>query len=112
MQTESTWRLHWNEALKPRRGRHRRVYPVKVWAFAEANPFSDSSGNWSLGVEQAASVLDSISVSQSAGSVEQRDAAHSDIPSTLRPLVVTDPPYYDNIGYAALSDFFYVWLRR
>ncbi len=83
-----------------------------VWDFAEANPFSDSSGNWSLGVEQAASVLNSISPSRFSGNVEQRDAAKVVNPVSRSLLVVTDPPYYDNIGYASLSDFFYVWLRH
>jgi len=83
-----------------------------VWDFAEANPFSDSSGNWSLGVEQAVSVLDSFTSHQSAGHVEQCDATQAAIPTERRPLILTDPPYYDNIGYAALSDFFYVWLRH
>jgi putative DNA methylase len=82
-----------------------------TWDFAEANPFSGSTGNWMLGVEQAADALDSLPPSTPPGVVAQADAA-ADVPTPAPPLVVTDPPYYDNIGYAALSDFFYVWLRR
>lgn len=83
-----------------------------VWDFAEANPFSNSSGNWSLGVEQASSMLEALNVSTHAGTVQQLDAAKASPQTEGAPLVLTDPPYYDNIGYANLSDFFYVWLRR
>jgi len=80
-----------------------------VWDFAEANPFSSSSGNFMLGIEQSAQMLESAPATIS-GVVEQRDAAN--IPVDVIPVISTDPPYYDNIGYADLSDFFYVWLRR
>ena len=86
----------------------RQAIPM-VWDFTEANPISDSSGNVLLGIEQAAKVIDSVGVG-SSGSASQIDAATQ---STSQDKVVsTDPPYYDNIGYADLSDFFYVWLRN
>ena len=80
-----------------------------VWDFAEANPLSDSSGNLQLGVEQAANLLLNLGLGKQGSSI-QADAT-SQIASTGR-IVSTDPPYYDNISYADLSDFFYVWLRR
>ncbi len=83
-----------------------------VWDFAEANPFSDSSGNWTLGIEQAASGLDSLFATVALGQVSQLDATQHPMSGMSRPVISTDPPYYDNIGYANLSDFFYVWLRR
>jgi putative DNA methylase len=83
-----------------------------VWDFAEANPFSDSSGNWMLGVEQAASGLDNLFPNVLVGQVSQLDATQHPMNCIRSPLLSTDPPYYDNIGYANLSDFFYVWLRR
>lgn len=83
-----------------------------VWDFAEANPFSDSSGNWSLGVEQAASGIENLFPTVHPGSVTQVDATQHPMSFDGQPLISTDPPYYDNIGYANLSDFFYVWLRR
>ena len=83
-----------------------------VWDFTEANPFSDSSGNWTLGVEQAASGIENLFPNVIAGSVLQLDATQHPMSFEGRPLISTDPPYYDNIGYANLSDFFYVWLRR
>lgn len=79
------------------------------WNFAEANPFSDSTGSWSGSLEWVPAVIETLPASGTA-IVSQRDAAS--IAPTERALIATDPPYYDNIGYAALSDFFYVWLRR
>ena len=86
----------------------RQALPM-VWDFAEANPISDSSGNILLGIEQASKMLESLGIG-AGGSVSQTDAAAQT--TSIDKLVSTDPPYYDNIGYADLSDFFYVWLRR
>lgn len=82
-----------------------------VWDFTEANPFSDSSGNWMLGVEQAAQVLENLCITGPVGNARQANATSE---STYQHGFVcqTDPPYYDNIGYANLADFFYVWLRH
>ena len=85
------------------------VLPM-TWDYTEANPFSDSSGNWMLGIEQAAKAVASVPA-EGSGHAFQADAAQPHRP--LRPwLVSTDPPYYDNVPYADLSDFFYVWLRK
>ena len=85
----------------------RQAIPMN-WDLAEANPFSDSTGNWSAMVDFVHKALRETPAVGS-GIVQQRDASASG-PS---PAVVScDPPYYDNIGYADLSDFFYVWLRR
>ncbi len=81
-----------------------------VWDYTEANPFSGSSGNWLLGVEQAAKSLEAAPAGRKA-QVLQRDAMS--LTDDCKHFVVsTDPPYYDNVPYADLSDFFYVWLRR
>ena len=80
-----------------------------VWDYCEANPFSDSSGNWDLGIQQAFKMLLALGVGL-PGAAAQSDA--SDQTLTNGRVVSTDPPYYDNIPYADLSDFFYVWLRR
>src|SRR5579875_1802471 len=87
----------------------RQAIPM-VWDFAEANPFSDAGGNASTFVERAADTLEFL-IGGSEGFAKQLDAtaAINGVPS---PVVSTDPPYHDNIGYADLSDFFYVWLRR
>src|SRR5579875_3098630 len=87
----------------------RQAIPM-VWDFAEANPFSDAGGNASTFVERAADTLEFL-IGGSEGFAKQLDAtaAINGVPS---PVVSTDPPYHDNIGYADLSDFFYVCLRR
>ena len=88
----------------------RQALPM-VWDFAEANPFSASTGNFMLGIEQAVDSLENApSPIVGGGFAKQGDAA--EIRADTRWLISTDPPYYDNIGYADLSDFFYVWLRH
>jgi putative DNA methylase len=86
----------------------RQTVPI-VWDYAEANPLSGSSGNVLLGVEQASRMLQALGMGLQ-GSASQADAATQT--ASADKVVSTDPPYYDNIGYADLSDFFYVWLRR
>ncbi len=84
----------------------RQALPM-TWKFAEANPFSE---NWMKQVQLVAKVIEKLPVSANSGEVYQTDAAVT-IHAADNPIIVTDPPYYDNIGYADLSDFFYVWLR-
>ena len=86
----------------------RQALPM-VWDFAEANPFSDVGGSLGTALDKGAMAIDAFPASASASAV-QSDAS-SQTQSRDR-VVSTDPPYYDNIGYADLSDFFYVWLRR
>jgi putative DNA methylase len=80
-----------------------------TWDFAEANPLGDASGNYRSGADLVAKALSACSCATS-GSAQQNDAATQSV-STGK-VVSIDPPYYDNIGYADLSDFFYIWLRR
>ena len=94
------------EALRNTFGRQ--AIPM-VWDFAEGNPFSESSGNWLNNVEWGVKAIEKLPALV-VGRVAQSDA-HTQ-PLSADKLVSTDPPYYDNIGYADLSDFFYVWLRR
>lgn len=83
----------------------RQAIPM-VWDFAEANPL-DGSLSITSTIEWPASVIESLGIS---GIAQQDDAQTQEI--TNGKIVSTDPPYYDNIGYADLSDFFYVWLRK
>jgi len=94
------------EALRNTFGRQ--AIPM-AWDFAEGNPFSDSSGNWTFNIEWGVKAVQLFPAIQS-GNVSQQDAQTQKI--SQNKLISTDPPYYDNIGYADLSDFFYVWLRR
>jgi putative DNA methylase len=80
-----------------------------TWEFGEGNVFCMSSGTWSPSVEWVSKAIDFMPA-KASGIAVQKDAA-SQVVSHYR-IVSTDPPYYDNIGYADLSDFFYVWLRR
>jgi putative DNA methylase len=86
----------------------RQAIPM-VWDHAEANPFSKSGGNFDKNLSYVAKGIEYL-LGRTPGLAGQVDAATSTASS--RKLVSTDPPYYDNIGYADLSDYFYVWLRR
>ena len=88
----------------------RQAIPM-VWDYAETNPFSDSTGNWMACVDWVWKVLESSPMSGAQVTVIQRDAAGEESLGNDA-VLATDPPYYDNIGYADLSDFFYVWQRR
>jgi putative DNA methylase len=82
-----------------------------IWDYTEANPFCSSSGNFLLGVDQVAKNVDSAPKNVGSGYVNELNASKNTYP--IRPIVIsTDPPYYDNIGYGDISDFFYVWLRK
>ena len=86
----------------------RQAIPM-VWDFAEANVLSESTGGFLSCVEQVARVIANLP-GTSIGLSAQADAQTQEI--SRNKVVSTDPPYYDNIGYADLSDFFYVWMRR
>ncbi|AWB83178.1 DUF1156 domain-containing protein [Corynebacterium liangguodongii] len=85
----------------------RQAIPM-VWDFADVNPFSGSSGGFLGNVEWVAEAIQHVSA-QSPGFAVQANAVEEDYSGMV---ISTDPPYYDNIGYSDLSDYFYVWLRR
>jgi putative DNA methylase len=86
----------------------RQAIPM-TWDYAETNPLAGAGGDIRGTIESLCEVLDKLTPGP-IGSAEQRDAVEQLISSNR--FVSTDPPYYDNIGYADLSDFFYLWLRR
>ena len=100
----------WNSTNSQMRGVFARQAIPMVWDFAESNPFCKSSGSFYNLHERQIKGFQAIPASQSA-EVSQVDAA-SEIWNLKVPLISTDPPYYNNIDYADLSDFFYIWLRR
>jgi len=111
--------LRFNDALAHWASSNEKVMDVfglqaipMAWDFAEANILGDSVGAWNTCSDYVADCIEVIGKSAgNNGKGRQIDAASSwNDPRAF--LVSTDPPYYDNIGYAALSDFFYVWLRR
>jgi len=80
-----------------------------TWDFAEANPFSESGGNFTQNLSFVAKCVEAFTP-QFKGFAVQANAMTQALSSGK--VVSTDPPYFDNIGYADLSDFFYVWFRR
>ena len=86
----------------------RQAIPM-VWDYAEANPFCSSSGNWIAMTDWTSKAL-AHTPARISGFAQQQDAAKQNISDNK--VISTDPPYYDNIPYADLSDFFYVWMRR
>ena len=86
----------------------RQAIPM-VWDYVEINPFSNSVGHFFTHVDWVASGIDGLPSNLQQGEVKQMNAAVRDYSGMV---VSTDPPYYDNIGYSDLSDYFYVWLRR
>lgn len=85
----------------------RQAIPM-VWDFAEVNPFSGSTGNWLSMLDWVVNALKS-GIHYGKGIALQADASDQTISN--HKIISTDPPYYDNISYAELSDFFYIWLR-
>lgn len=89
----------------------RQALPM-LWDFAEANPFGGASGDAREAVEWVAKVIEREADSGSPATVARGSATHLPWPDAFFDAVVTDPPYYDNVPYADISDFFYVWLKR
>lgn len=86
----------------------RQAIPI-VWDFAEPNLFSKSAGDFAITLSNMMRALNNLGHGQS-GSVVQRDAQTAVLPSNA--VISTDPPYYDNVGYSDLSDFFLTWMRK
>jgi putative DNA methylase len=86
----------------------RQALPM-TWDFAESNPLGAASGNYVSASELVAKVICNLANGKH-GTAVQADAHTQSV--SANNVISTDPPYYDNIGYADLSDFFYVWLRR
>lgn len=86
----------------------RQALPM-IWDYAEINPFAGAAGDFDISVSGICRAMGAFSTGL-IGKVSQGDAQTQKI--SVAKVISTDPPYYDNIGYADLSDFFYVWLRK
>lgn len=86
----------------------RQAIPM-LWDYAENNVFGGAAGDYAVSLANMVKALEQVP-SRGSGRACHEDAQKQRL--SLDKLVSTDPPYYDNIGYADLSDFFYVWLRR
>lgn len=104
---------YWSEIATPAEGFIRGTFALlalpMTWVYAEAPPFGETSGNWMAGVEWAEKVIALLPAVQT-GEASQVPAQSNNL--SRNKVISTDPPYYDNIGYADLSDYFYIWLRR
>ena len=90
----------------------RQVLPM-VWDFAEAAPWSDATGSVVSQANRMADAVESVCIPiKNAGQVQSADAAAHPLPDQSAAIWFTDPPYYDAVPYADLSDFFLVWLKR
>jgi len=90
----------------------RQALPM-VWDYAETNPFSGSTASWQTGWRYYLKVIEHCSQSSDLAAFNmQGTATRLPYPNNFFDAVVTDPPYYDNVPYSDLSDFFYVWLKR
>lgn len=98
----------WNSSRDGLRNTFVRQAIPMTWDYAEANPFSDSSGNLLGQIEWVAKAVEQLPAS-APGQAIQASAAARDYDGVA---ISTDPPYYDYINYSDLSDYFYVWLRR
>ena len=88
----------------------RQALPM-VWDYAESNIFNGAAGDYLTTLKNMLRVVQER-ITDNKGQVSQHDATATHINDATQKLISTDPPYYDNIGYADLADFFYVWLRR
>ena len=89
----------------------RQALPM-IWDFPEINPMSNSLGNALAGLNFILEALRQEADTGLEGFITRGSATDLPYNDNFFDAVITDPPYYDNISYAALSDFFYVWIRR
>lgn len=100
----------WNHPNTQMRSVFSRQAIPMTWDYAEANIFSDSSGSFNNLFERQIKGFETLGKGSQAGYAMQADASNQILSKDK--VISTDPPYYDNIAYADLSDFFYVWLRK
>ena len=89
----------------------RQAIPM-VWDFAEVNPFGNASGNIEGALDWVIGVIKELVSVDKCGNVIRGSATELPYADNFFDAIVTDPPYYDNVPYADLSDFFYAWLKR
>jgi len=103
---------YWNPTgPKMQAGFARQAIPM-FWDYCEANPFGGSVGSWESMVKCVSASFEAIDKPPGTGSSVNSSATQHPLPDDSADSVVTDPPYYDAVPYADLSDFFYVWLKR
>jgi len=104
-----TWKVDSTQVINAFAGRHSLAM---TWNYFEMNPISGFSASWSNQLEVVLDSLNIISRSTSYAFVSNTSATSLNFPDEYFDAVLTDPPYYDNVPYSHLSDFFYVWIKR
>jgi len=102
----------WNSTAEKMQHTFGRQALPMVWDFAEVAPIAEAPGNWQSGYRIIADITARLPSPFNIGQVQQADAAESPLPGESASIWFTDPPYYDAVPYADLSDFFFVWLKR
>lgn len=103
----------WNANAEKMQGTFGRQVITMVWDFCEVSPFGGSVGDWKSLIDlQVNAIQGAASFESSPGYVARGSATQLPWDERRFDAVVTDPPYYDNVPYADISDFFYVWLKR
>lgn len=110
MTNHSSTMCGWNSANTQMRSTYARQGIAMTWDFAECNIFGGFSGSFQNLHERMVKGFESLGASSVYASITTQDARTSQAPTNS--VICTDPPYYDNITYSDLSDYFYVWLRR
>lgn len=100
----------WNSPNQQMRSTFSRQALPMTWDFAEVNIFSDSSGSYNSLFNRMIKGFETLGFSDNQSSIDQLDA--QSVIYEGGTVISTDPPYYDNIGYAELSDFFFCWMRK
>jgi adenine-specific DNA methylase len=101
----------WHVTGEKHEGVYSRQALPMVWDFSEGNPLSLATGGYAGALEWVTRVIE-VWREREVGQVDCADATQSPIPGESAAVWFTDPPYYDAIPYADLSDFFFVWLKR
>jgi adenine-specific DNA methylase len=109
----STSLCRWHNSGEKLEGMFSRQAISMVWDFAESVPFSNATGSLDGALDWVVEVAEALSqLRLGTGNVQQADAAESRLPDSSVGVWFTDPPYYDAVSYADLSDFFFTWLKR
>src|SRR5258708_16259392 len=103
---------HWDNTRETIANTYARQALPMVWDFVELNPCGGGSGSVTGALEWILEVIQNLAQSGQPALVHRASASHLPLESETLDAVITDPPYYDNVSYADLSDFFYVWLKR
>jgi adenine-specific DNA methylase len=110
---QATNLCRWHNSGEKLEGLFSRQAIPMVWDYAEVNPFSGATGDWLGALEWITRVLDhATKLGDQPAVAQQGTSTRLSYPDDHFDAIITDPPYYDAVPYADLSDFFYVWLKR